>query len=75
MYLHGEFKNTKGDNIAVYIVTHNDRTEEKVIGDDTSGIMFADDPIEITSEVNDTFDVILPHAAKIKLLTSPPLKA
>lgn len=69
MYLHGEFKNTKGDNIAVYIVTHNDRTEEKVIGDDTSGIMFADDPIEITSEVNDTFDVILPHAAKIKLLT------
>ena len=70
MYLYGSFINQKGKEITVYIVTNGDRTDSREIGADESGLYFTDDPIEITSEVNDTFDHLLRHSASIKLLTT-----
>ena len=71
MYIHGAFINEIGDTITVHIVTNNDRTKEVEIGNDESGLYFtADDPIEIESKVNDTFDHLLKYQASIKLLTN-----
>lgn len=70
MYIHGAFVNQIGDTITVHIVTNNDRTKEVEIGSDDAGLYFTDDPIEIESQVNDTFDHLLKYQASIKLLTS-----
>lgn len=45
------------------IVTNGDESEELEIGSGDSGLFFTDDPIEISSEVNDTFDVLLRTSA------------
>lgn len=70
MYIHGAFVNQIGDTITVHIVTNNDRTKEVEIGSDDAGLYFTDDPVEIESQVNDTFDHLLKYQASIKLLTS-----
>ena len=67
MYLHGEFLNKKGNIVKVEILTHNDRSKELVIGDNKSRVWFTDDPVEIESQINDTFDVLLTHSAVIRL--------
>lgn len=69
MYIHGEYINGKGSVIAVHILTKNDRSTEVVIGNDDSGIHFSDSPVEITGEVNDTFDPLLPYQAVLHLQT------
>ena len=57
MYIYGSFLTQKDAAITVYIVTGNDRTEEIEISPDSTQLQFpADNPVEITSEVNDTFD-------------------
>ena len=56
MYIHGAFVNQIGDTITVHIVTNNDRTKEVEIGRDDAGLYFTDDPVNIESQVNDTFD-------------------
>ena len=68
MYIHGSFLSQQGDTVAVHIVTHNDRTQIIEIGTEEADVYFSDDPAEITSEVNDTFDVLLRHSANIRLL-------
>ena len=68
MYIYGSFKDIKRRLVTVYIVTRNDRTEVREIGVEASGMHFADDPVSITSEVNDTFDPLLRHSATIRLL-------
>lgn len=68
MYIHGEFVNQRGSVVAVHIVTRGDTSAVMEIGDDASGVYFTDDPCEITSEVNDTFDVLLRKSATISLL-------
>lgn len=68
MYLYGSFINQKGDTITVQIVTKADRTHTIEIGADAEDIYFTDDPVEIVSEVNDTFDHVLRHSASIRLL-------
>lgn len=70
MYIHGAFVNQIGDTITVHIVTNNDRTKEVEIGSDDAGLYFTDDPVNIESQVNDTFDHLLKYQASIKLLTS-----
>lgn len=70
MYIHGEFINQIGDTIAVHIVTNGDRTKDIEIGSDEAGVYFTTDPVEIESQVNDTFDHLLKYQASIKLLTS-----
>lgn len=68
MYIHGHFYNAQDEKVSVYIVTGGDRTEEVEIGTEESGIYFTDDPVEITSQVNDTFDHLLCSQASIRLL-------
>lgn len=68
MYLHGTFLNQSTDPITVHILTHSDPTDERTIGTPESGIYFTDDPIDIESQVTDTFDHILPSQATIRLL-------
>ena len=68
MYIHGHFYNEQNDRIEVHIVTRNDRTKELEIGTAASGISWTDDPVEIESQVSDTFDVLLKYQASVRLL-------
>ncbi|MBR4926424.1 MAG: hypothetical protein IKZ61_11880 [Prevotella sp.] len=67
MYIHGSFADANGEVVTVHIVTSSTRTPSLEIGTDVSGIYFSDDPVDITSEVNDTFDVLLRHSACLRL--------
>lgn len=68
MYIHGHFYNKHGEKIAVHILTDGDRTIDIEVGTEKSGIFFADDPVELTHQVNDTFDHLLCQQASIRLL-------
>lgn len=69
MYLHGHFYNQKEECIEVHILTGGDRTKEIVIGEKKEGdLTFTDDPVELTSQVNDTFDHLLCQQATVRLL-------
>lgn len=68
MYIYGSFINHNGETVTVHIVTGNDRTSVMEIGTEEADVYFSDDPVEIASEVNDTFDVLLRQSAKIRLL-------
>lgn len=69
MYLHGHFYNQKEERIEVHILTGGDRTKETVIGEKGGDLSFTDDPVELTSQVNDTFDHLLCQQATVRLLT------
>ena len=69
MYLHGHFYNQREECIEVHILTQGDRTKEITIGEDGGELSFTDDPVELTSEVNDTFDHLLCQQATVRLLT------
>lgn len=69
MYLHGHFYNQKEERIEVHILTGGDRTKETVIGEENGELSFTDDPVELTSQVNDTFDHLLCQQATVRLLT------
>lgn len=68
MYLHGHFYNQKEERIEVHILTGGDRTKETVIGEENGELSFTDDPVELTSQVNDTFDHLLCQQAIVRLL-------
>ena len=59
----------QNERIEVRILTHADRSEEMVIGEEGGDLFFTDDPVELTSQVNDTFDHLLCQQATIRLLT------
>ena len=67
MLIHGEYINGIGQHVAVRIVTGGDTSDEIEIGVD--GVHFSDSPVQITSEVNDTFDVLLTKSATVNLQT------
>lgn len=67
MYYHGQFVNRHGETCEVHILTGGDYTEDVEIGG--GSVYFSDDPVEIESEVNDTFDHLLQHSAVIRLDT------
>ena len=69
MYIHGHFYNQRNERIEVHILTQGDRTREVVIGADGGELSFTDDPVELTSQVNDTFDHLLCQQATVRLLT------
>ena len=69
MYIHGYYYNELLQKVSVYILTQGDRTEEVEIGKEKGTLFFTDDPVEITSQVNDTFDVLLKTQARVSLLT------
>ena len=60
----------KGNRIAVYILTKNDRSKAIEIGNTSTGVLFSEDPVNIDGQTNDTFDVLLRANATITLLTS-----
>lgn len=68
MYLHGHFYNQKEERIEVYVLTGGDRTKEIVIGEKNGELSFTDDPVDLTSQVNDTFDHLLCQQATVGLL-------
>lgn len=68
MYLHGEFLNRLGETVALHIVTNASRTPDIEIGGAGSGVVFAGDPLEITSSVNGCQDHLLRSEASIRLL-------
>lgn len=68
MYLHGHFYNQREERIEVHILTGGDRTKETVIGEKNGELSFTDDPVELTSQVNDTFDHLLCQQATVRLL-------
>lgn len=68
MYLHGHFYNQREERIEVHILTGGDRTKEIVIGEKNGELSFTDDPVELTSQVNDTFDHLLCQQATVRLL-------
>lgn len=68
MYLHGHFYNQKEERIEVHVLTGGDRTKEIVIGEKNGELSFTDDPVELTSQVNDTFDHLLCQQATVRLL-------
>ncbi len=49
-------------------MTGGDRTKETVIGEKNGELSFTDDPVELTSQVNDTFDHLLCQQATVRLL-------
>lgn len=68
MRYYGEFVTVGGKVCSVEIVTNGDKGETKEIGAD--GLYFcAEDPVRIDSGVNNTFDVLLPHSATVRLLS------
>jgi hypothetical protein len=68
MYIYGSYHNLHNEKISVYILTGNDRSTEMEIGDEEGDeIYFTDDPVEITSQVNDTFDHLLYNQASVRL--------
>lgn len=70
MYIHGDFHNEKGDHIEVHMLTHGNRSKELEIGDGKSGLWFGDDPVDMESEMSDTFDVLLCQQVTVRLLTA-----
>lgn len=68
MYLHGHFYNQREERIEVHILTGGDHTKETVIGEKNGELSFTDDPVELTSQVNDTFDHLLCQQATVRLL-------
>ena len=68
MYLHGHFYNENDERIEVHILTGGDRTTEVIIGEKNGELWFTDNPVEMTSEVNDTFDHLLCQQATVRLL-------
>lgn len=69
MYLYGSFSAQSGETVTVHIVTENSRAVQVEIGDESSGVFFTTNPVEIRSSVNDTFDHLLRSQATIRLLT------
>lgn len=69
MYIHGHFYNQRDERIEVHILTQGDRTREVLIGAEGGELSFTDDPVELISQVNDTFDHLLCQQATVRLLT------
>ena len=67
MFLHGKFINLQGAEVEVRILTRGDDSRELVIGEDGGSVFFSDDPVEVASEVNDTFDHLLRSSCTIRL--------
>ena len=67
MYIHGEFRDRDNNRIEVKIL-NGDRSQEMVIGE--NGLFFADNPVVIEQENDNTFNAIITKSASINLLTN-----
>ena len=68
MLIKGQFTNRAGQTVTVRIVTQSDTTAAVTIGDGASGLWFpADGALVTESGLNDTFDVVIPSTATLRL--------
>lgn len=67
MLITGQFRNVENKLITVNIKTPNDLAKIKTIGED--GLYFSGDPIEITTDNDDLFNVLVRKQATINLVT------
>lgn len=67
MLYKGSFYTINGEEAQALILTRGDRSQTVEIGDPDGGLFFSDDPVEIASSVNDTFDHLLRSEATIRL--------
>lgn len=79
MKISGEFVNRKGELIGVEFESQtaanqtnqdnqaNQIEADVVIGEEGSGVSFGADAVEVSSEMNDTLDVLLTHSARVRL--------
>lgn len=72
MNIHGEFTDYNGVLYEVYILTNGDKSTEKIIGNsgDTCDLWFGEEPVEIETDNDDTFEHLIRKSAKISLVTS-----
>lgn len=70
MFLYGSFINKRGEKITVNILTNKDRSKSLEIGGSEKRVYFTGDPVEITGEINNTFDHLIRHSATIHLLAA-----
>ena len=68
MYIHGDFRDVNNVLYSVHILSDNDKTKELTIGE--NGLYFADSPISIETDIDDTFQTIIRRSATINLVTS-----
>ena len=68
MIIYGSYYNHLNQKVSVSINCRTSDGSNMEIGTDKSGIYFTDDPIEITSQVNDSFDHLLCYQASVRLL-------
>lgn len=68
MYIYGHYYNELNQRVGVEILTGGDRTTEVEIGEEEGcEMLFTADPVETTSQVNDTFDHLLCQQANVRL--------
>lgn len=68
MLILGTYYNEKDEAVTVTIVTNGSVEQTIEIGGEDSDISFSESPVEISSQVNDTFDHLLVSQATIRLL-------
>ena len=68
MIIYGTFKNINNDTISVEIINNSIEGNQVNIGED--GLFFSGDPIQIETNVDDTFEHIIKKTATINLVTS-----
>lgn len=67
MYIHGNFKDINNKNIEVQIISHNDTSIEKVIGE--NGLFFGNNPITISNDIEDSFTHVIKQSLTINFVT------
>lgn len=67
MYIYGDFRDVNNVLYSVHILSDNDKTKELTIGE--NGLYFADSPISIETNIDDTFQTIIRRSASINLVT------
>ena len=67
MTIYGTFKNINNDTIEVEIINNSIEGDQVEIGE--NGLFFSGDPIEIETNIDDTFEHIIKKTATINLVT------
>lgn len=67
MYIHGSFYDISNNEIEVQIVSYNDTSTERIIGED--GLYFGGSPLSISTDIEDTFTHVIKQSLEINFVT------
>ena len=67
MYIHGSFYDINNNEIKVQIVSYNDTSTERIIGED--GLYFGGSPLTISTDIEDTFTHVIKQSLEINFVT------